>query len=285
MAGLGRTRSCYYVAAAAALLAGCDPVLNVESPGPTAIENPPAYQSVDGPPGRIAGRMTWSGDVPAVVPFLAMRGMGGPASSHLVPNPFAPRVDPATRGLAGAVVYLRGVRPDRAKPWCLPPVTVDVAGDRLAVSCRFVPVGGSATFVSREPTPQMVRGRGDSFFALALPDPDVPRTRTFDHPGRVELSSGAGQFWMQADLFVCDHPYYAVTDDAGRFAFDGVPPGKYELVAWHRDWRVVKEERDPDTGLVARLRFEPPLEVVRWVTVEPGGAVEVSLSLGQPATK
>ena len=29
------------------------------------------------------------------------------------------------------------------------------------------------------------------------------------------------------------HPYYAVTDESGRFELTDVPPGQYEIVAWH----------------------------------------------------
>ena len=43
--------------------------------------------------------------------------------------------------------------------------------------------------------------------------------------GRFELTSAAGYYWQSADLFVCDHPYYAVSDGTGRFQFTQVPAG------------------------------------------------------------
>jgi hypothetical protein len=39
--------------------------------------------------------------------------------------------------------------------------------------------------------------------------------------------------WMHAWWISQDHPYYAVTDDKGAFKLTDVPPGDYELEAWH----------------------------------------------------
>ena len=38
---------------------------------------------------------------------------------------------------------------------------------------------------------------------------------------------------MNAEILVVPHPYYAVTDESGRFELPDVPPGQYEIVAWH----------------------------------------------------
>ena len=39
--------------------------------------------------------------------------------------------------------------------------------------------------------------------------------------------------WMKAYVSVFDHPYFAVTDDSGRYQIENVPIGNYEVVAWH----------------------------------------------------
>ena len=39
--------------------------------------------------------------------------------------------------------------------------------------------------------------------------------------------------WMNAYVGVLDHPYFAVTDAAGKFALKGLPPGTYTIEAWH----------------------------------------------------
>ena len=52
-------------------------------------------------------------------------------------------------------------------------------------------------------------------------------------PGDViELKCGV-HAWMHAYAVVQDHPFFAVTDQDGKFTIDGLAPGKYTLEAWH----------------------------------------------------
>ena len=39
--------------------------------------------------------------------------------------------------------------------------------------------------------------------------------------------------WMRTYVGAVEHPYYAVTDAAGRFTLPDLPPGTYTLAAWH----------------------------------------------------
>ena len=39
--------------------------------------------------------------------------------------------------------------------------------------------------------------------------------------------------WMKAWVGVFEHRFFAVTGADGRFAWQGVPPGEYEVNAWH----------------------------------------------------
>jgi len=39
--------------------------------------------------------------------------------------------------------------------------------------------------------------------------------------------------FLQTRAFMVDNPYYTVTDEEGRFSIEGIPPGTYEVVAWH----------------------------------------------------
>jgi hypothetical protein len=103
----------------------------------------------------------------------------------------------------------------------------------------------------------------------------LPRT------GLVELTSAAQCFWMRAYLFVDDHPYYALTDERGRFALPRVPAGKYELVAWLPHWRVERQDRDPESGLIVRQFNAPPLTAVQAVEVTAGGTSETALTVGE----
>ena len=45
---------------------------------------------------------------------------------------------------------------------------------------------------------------------------------------------------MNAWAAAFDHPYFAVTDELGRFEIKGIPPGSYTLIAWHPGFNIVK---------------------------------------------
>ncbi len=240
--------------------------------------------------GTITGLVTWVGPVPDVTPVahIIPRTNGDGYDTRLIVPANAPRIDRFTRGLAGAVVFLREVETARARPWDLPPVSVEFRDSQIAVihgdrtgRTGFVRRGGSVTMQSTEPVFHVLRGRGAAFFALPFPEPDMPLARTFDACGRVALSSAAGFYWQSAELFVCDHPYYALTDADGRFHFTQVPAGQYDLVAWHPNWVVARTERNPESGLPSRLHYAPPLESSRPVGVSAGQTTLANLTLPQ----
>ena len=118
------------------LVPGCSDALPQAPP----VAQPIATAFNPAQAGGIQGRVTWEGEVPVVAPFDYRRNLpsGNAPEPRLVrENPNAPTVDAKTRGVAGAVLYLRGVDAQRARPWDLPPVRVEqeaFVDDVLAVA-------------------------------------------------------------------------------------------------------------------------------------------------------
>lgn len=237
------------------------------------------------PTGGVRGRVVWAGDRPSVEPIRGLiAGPDGPQWGEAA-NPFAPRIDPAG-GVGGAVVWLEGVNPTKLKPWPHPPLRVEQTTARLSVvqgretgGVGFVRVGDEVEMVSKEAVHHQLRGRGAAYFTLAFLDPNQPLKRSLDTPGVVEFSSAAGYFWTAADVFVCDHPYYATTDAAGRFELANVPPGEYRLHARVRNWEITGRDRDPESGKIARLHFAEPWRITKPVAVTDGRTSETELTL------
>lgn len=51
--------------------------------------------------------------------------------------------------------------------------------------------------------------------------------------GRVVAMTCDRHDFMENWMYVVDHPYFAISDEKGNFSIDQVPPGQYELIAWH----------------------------------------------------
>jgi hypothetical protein len=239
--------------------------------------------------GTLRGQVTWDGSIPAIPPLVIRPNpLAGPVLSQprTEPNPNVPSIDPVTRGIRNAVVYLRGVDPREGKPWDLPPVLVEQRDCRIRIvqgetisQLGFVRLGETVRMVSRDRNFHALHASGATLFSLMFPDPDQPLERHFKEKGLVELTSGAGYYWMRGYLFVDEHPYYTRTDSAGRFVLEGVPPGRYEVVCWLPNWRVAGHERDPESGMFARLFFAPPLERTQSLDLRARQRKDVSFIL------
>jgi len=283
-----RSRASAYLLPLALAFVGCQPVPAAMSPEIEPVaELGTRFQATA--TGTIAGQVVWTGDVPVVEPFAVQ-----PMSLNyefakgkvLKENPNAPAIDPQSRGVGNAVVFLRGVTPAASRPWDLPPVQVAVRDCRFDVHqgngvgrYGFVRRGKSVEIVSRQPVHQMVRATGSAYFNLALVEPELPRSRTLPRSGVVELSNAINCFWMRAYLFVDDHPYYACTDPSGRFMLRDVSPGRYELVCWMPSWREASRDLDPEWGMVLRVSFDRPVEKIQTVTVETGQTLDVRFEM------
>jgi hypothetical protein len=239
--------------------------------------------------GTIRGRVAWTGPIPRPPAFAIppIDAAVGPAHGALQrDNPNAPSIDPESLGVGGAVVFLRGVDPASSRPWDHPPVRVEQDDFRLRIVQQagrplvgFVRRGDAVTLVSRQAALHALHADGAAFFTLSFPDPDRPLSRRLDRTGVVELRSAATYYWMRGYLFVDDHPYYTTTDAAGRFLLADVPPGSYEAVCWLPDWHEAKRDLDPETCIVLRLAYRPPVVRTKPVGVPAKGAAEVDFAL------
>jgi plastocyanin len=60
---------------------------------------------------------------------------------------------------------------------------------------------------------------------------------------------------MNAYIIVFSHPFFAVTDDDGRYHIDNVPPGSYNVVAWHEGTAADPKPASVPDGGAAELDF------------------------------
>ncbi|HTB57556.1 MAG TPA: TonB-dependent receptor [Polyangia bacterium] len=136
--------------------------------------------------------------------------------------------------LGNVVVSLRLPKP--ASP---PPPTTGAAIDQ--VGCTYKPhvqavtVGTSLTLVNSDRVLHNIHGSTGPVqtFNVAMPIKDQRLPTKLTRPGLVRLQCDAGHTWMNAWLYVFEHPYFAVTGADGRFELKDVPAGHYTVELWH----------------------------------------------------
>jgi hypothetical protein len=124
--------------------------------------------------------------------------------------------------------------------------------------------------MSSDATLHTIHMDGAASFNLPFPFPGRVSSRTMQTPGLVNLRCNGGHVWMNAEMFIAPHPYYAVTDESGRFEFNDVPPGTYQIVAWHEGWSLQGKEHSFDVlteRSVERPVFSEPRTWEKSVTV------------------
>lgn len=237
--------------------------------------------------GDLEVQVVWRGTVPT--PDIIGGLIPTPSGSRwtFVPNPFIPTIDPLTRGIENVVISLSGVDPRISKAWSRGPVEAQFHKSQLTLiqdgkpgTVAFSRLGEALTLRNRDDEFHSLRARGSAFFTYPLPPGHDPFLKTFDKPGRVDLSSGAGYFWCGATLMVCDHPYFGVTDRTGACTITQVPPGEVQVEAWLRPWEITGRDRDPETGRLIRLHFREGHVVRGTAQMKPGHKTVLKLTYG-----
>lgn len=244
-----------------------------ESAGPAADSAYAVVPVTNG--GTITGAVTWQGERPTLA-AVTVPPHGNPAACGASQPSEALAIGPEG-GVAGTVVWLRdvtrGAAPDTART-----TLVDQVRCRYTPHVVAVPLGASLAFGNSDPgvlhNVHAYYGHdgAESWFNQATVS-GARIVRTAERAGLARVVCDAGHAWMTGYVHVIPHPYFAVTDAAGRFSIANVPPGAYTLRAWHEGWAA--------TGVDAagRPALAVPVERDRAVTVPAGGAVTVDFTL------
>lgn len=187
-----------------------------------------------GATGVLSGEVRFTGEVPGRFVMGAARK---PECTH------HPEVDQRTNALvvdegrlAWAFVHLKsGFDPDAVPP--APPATVRLEQR----GCMYVPrgvalrTGQTLVVTNDDPTVHNVhtRGKRNGMTNRTMGAGQPPLEFVFERAERPVPFQCDLHPWMEADVWVEEHPWYALTDEHGHFRIEGVPPGDLVVEAVH----------------------------------------------------
>ena len=232
--------------------------------------------------GTISGMVKWSGAVPRALDFPVTK-------DAQICDPDSKKTTDLERliigpqgGVANTVVYLKNITSGKAMDLPEPRRHLDQKRCRYIPHILLVPEGKELSMMSSDATLHTIHMDGAATYNLPFPFPDRVSSRAMPTPGLVNLRCNGGHVWMNAEMFVAPHPYYAVTDQSGRFEFTDVPAGTYQIVAWHEGWGLAGKEQAYDVlteHSVQRPVFTEPKAWEKSVTVSGNGSATVDFVL------
>jgi len=169
------------------------------------------------------------------------------------------------KSLANVFVYVKdGLSPD---------YTFDVPTESAKIdqqNCRYHPhvfgmrVGQKLEIVNSDPTLHNIHAmpKSNTEFNNGQPIQGMKMDHTFTAKEVMVPFKCDVHGWMNAYVGVLDHPFFAVTDDEGKFDIKGLPPGTYTIEAWHEKGGATTQS----------------------VTVGPSESKDITFSIKAPAT-
>ncbi|HEX5475733.1 MAG TPA: carboxypeptidase regulatory-like domain-containing protein [Vicinamibacterales bacterium] len=189
----------------------------------------------------------------------------GSVDVHLPPPPAATRPDVGTLGMPAphgtpdrrrSVVYLdpapRAAFDTRDEPHA----RMDQRNESFVPHVLAIVAGTTVDFPNDDRTYHNVFSLSKTkSFDLGRYAAGRSRSVRFDRPGIVRVFCDIHSH-MSAFILVFAHRYFCVTDEAGRYRLDNVPPGTYNLMVWNEAFPTASRRVTvPETGGDVQVEF------------------------------
>lgn len=187
--------------------------------------------SLAAPPAALAGDIEGRVQVTTAVRRAGRRRGNDAYGTGSTPQPGQVQAAPRTEA-QNVIVFIKESVPGNFRPPSERPVMAQV--DATFVP-RVLPVqaGTTVEFPNKDSIYHNIFSFSKSAnFNLGRYPRGESRSYTFRRPGLVRVNCDIHAH-MLAHVLVLPHPFHAVPGADGTFRIQGVPPGKYNLVAWH----------------------------------------------------
>ncbi len=231
--------------------------------GYPSVNRMPHYQQRVGLSAAIEGTISWRGPIPKL------------STSCGTIDPLAIG---AERGVGGALVYIEKFTTGRVLPNAMGEQRPSLVGGVVVKrGCVFAPITQVVN-----PLPAQLAIHGDATRTrVAVTAPGVAtKTSELQEAGRVALQLKLGVTRVEAEdgslgaawVVGIDTPYFAVTDDTGRFRIDELAPGSYDVTIWQPPVPTVANKK---------LVYGAPVALHRTVRVDAAKTSRLDVSLGK----
>jgi len=154
------------------------------------------------------------------------------------------------------VTLKKGWDADQVPPVPETPVILDQRGCRYEPHVLGVRVGQPLVVRNSDKVVHNVHGHSRYTPMNPTQGPGSPDIEVvFEHREMKTAITCDRHPWMAARLFVEEHPWFTVSGPKGEFTIEGVPPGSYELEAYHEKYGRLKGTAVLDEEHGARVRF------------------------------
>ena len=215
----------------------------------------------------IAASLALTGAAPAPQPGAAGRIEGvvrlvlPPASavpSGVYPSRRVSRPRPKASEITNVIVFLKDA-PRRGDP---PATHATISQQDEAFVPRVLAItrGSTVEFPNSDPFFHNVfsLSRGANFDLGRYPRGES-RSRRFPNAGLVKVYCHIHSH-MTASIMVFDHAYFRIPAADGTFTLDDVPPGTYQISAWHERIGESTNSIRVEAGRAARVGFALPMD-------------------------
>jgi len=199
-----------------------------------------ADQSARASDAELAGVIRFDGPRPLRPPIDMTPTKGGAANEcsilHKTPVLTENAIVSPDGELANVFIYIRkGLEKGKKYPMPDKAATLDQLGCMYRPRVQGVRVGQDLVIKNSDKLTHNTRSYAfrNRAFNIAQPVGSEERTKVFKRPERAIQMGCDLHGWMKAYVFAMDHPFFAVSDEKGRFKIEGVPAGEYTVAAWH----------------------------------------------------
>lgn len=211
--------------------------------------------------GTVTGTITYVGAVPALRP-LDVAAEPICAKKHAtVPNEML--VLGSGNTMANVMVRVVSGLP-AGKTWPAPatPVVMDQQGCQYVPHVMGIMVGQPFKVLNNDGVLHNVHAlpNVNQQFNMAMPPTRKEATATFGKAEGMFVIKCDVHPWMRSYIGVMSNPFFAITKSDGKFEIPNLPPGTYEIEAWHERLGTQKASVTvgaTDSKAVA-FKFAPP---------------------------